>query len=35
MNIAEILPPTLGQGVKTQDTSRISLYPADGMAALQ
>ena len=35
VNIAEMVPPTLGQGVNTQDTSRISLYPADGIAALQ
>ena len=35
VNIAEMVPPTLRQGVNTQDTSRISLYPADGIAALQ
>ena len=35
MNIAEIVPRALGQGVNTQDTSCISLYLADGMVALQ
>lgn len=33
VNIAEMVPLTLGQGVNTQDTSCISMYPADGMAA--
>lgn len=35
VNIAEMVPLTLGKGVNTQDTSRISMYPADGMAAPQ